>query len=121
MRHGAPGFLFEQIQHDEILIFAGKKEAGDVDRLPLPQGRSLIEHFVVLECKNSQRDGLVEAVLRKQRSEDGAHLLEAQSNLAPAFFARVGDDGEVSRMDFQPGRFGGGGKRAQEKANQRGA
>ncbi len=114
VRDRAPGFLFKQIQHDEILIFAGKKKTGDIDGLPLPQGRALIEHLVVLERQDGQRDRLVESVFRKQRSEDGPHLLEAQCNFAPAFFARVGDDSEVRGVKFQPGRFGRECVRAQQ-------
>ena len=29
----APGFFFEQVQHDEVLIFAGEKKSGNVNGL----------------------------------------------------------------------------------------
>ena len=38
VRDGAPGFFFEQVQHDEVLIFAGKKKSGDIDGLALARG-----------------------------------------------------------------------------------
>ena len=62
---------------------------------PWRRGRDLIVGLVVVEGENGQRDRLVEALLTQQSGEDGAHLLEAQGDLAAFLFAGVGDDGEV--------------------------
>jgi hypothetical protein len=35
-------------------------------------------------------------------------LLEAQGNLTAAFLTRIGDDGEVRGVEFQPRGLGGG-------------
>src|SRR5271169_5646501 len=108
--HGAPGFLLRQVQDDEVLVFAGDEKARNADRLTLPQWRALVIILVILESKNGQRQRLVEPLLHQKSSEDGPHLLKAQSDLAPLFFTRVGDHGEMRRVDFKPRRrLGGGG------------
>ena len=56
MRDGAPGLHFEQVQHDEVLIFAGEKESGDADGLALAQGSNLIVGLVIVEGEDGQRD-----------------------------------------------------------------
>ena len=116
---GVPGFIFEQVQDDEVLIVAGEKEAGNVDWLKtlagrtLAQGRDLEERLVILKGEDGQRNGLIEALPAQQGAENGAHLLEAKGDLASFLVAGIGDDGEVGGVDFEPwGRFGreGGGR-----------
>ena len=63
---GSPRLLFEQIQHDEILVFTRNQKAGHVDGLSLPQGRDLVVQLVVLEGEDGQRSGLVQAILGQQ-------------------------------------------------------
>ena len=119
MGDGAPWFRLEEIQDDEILVFAGKKKSGSIDRLALAQGRGLVVILVVLEGENGERKRIVEAVFGQQRAENGSHLLEAQGDLFTFFFICVGDDGEVRGVDFKPRRWlgcsGGGGEQNAQK------
>ncbi len=119
---GAPGFFFEQIEDDKVLIVAGEEEAGDIDWLAPAQGRDLIKRLVILKGEDGQWDGLIETLSAEQGAEHGAHLLEAECDFSSSLVAGVGDDGEVRGVDFEPGgRFGrGGGDGEQEQAAQRG-
>src|SRR4249920_3182343 len=74
----------------------------------MTERRGLVVSFVVIECKDGQRDGLVEAVFAEQIGEDGAHLLESQRNLASFLFSSIRDDGEVDGVNLQPARLVGG-------------
>ena len=121
VRDGAPGFLFEEVEDDEVLIVAGEEESGDVDGLALAQGSELVIGLVVLEGENGQGDGLVEVFFAQQRGEDGAHLLEAEGDFAAFLFASVGDDGEVGGVDLEPRGFGGKRARAQRQGQNSGA
>jgi hypothetical protein len=105
MGNGAPGFLFEQVQDDEVLVLARKEEAGDIDGLALSQRRDLKVGLVILEGKDGQRQRLVEAVFGEEAGEDGSHLLEAEGDFAPFLVAGVRDDREVRGMDFDPRRL----------------
>ena len=46
------------------------------------------------------------AIFAQEIGEDGAHLLEAEGDLAAFLLAGIGDHGEMGRVNFQPGRFG---------------
>ena len=71
----------------------------------MDQRGDLIVGLVVLEGEDGQRDRLVETFFAQQSAEDGAHLLEAESDLAAFLFTGVGENGEVGGMDFKPGRW----------------
>ena len=107
MGDGTPGLVFEEVQDDEVLIVAGKKESGDVDGLALAQERDLVVGLVILEGENGQGNGLVETFFAQRHGEDRTHLLEAQGDFTAFLFAGVGDHGEVGGVDFEPGRLGG--------------
>src|SRR5215469_3015843 len=69
------------------------------------QRRELVIRPVILESENSERTRLVQAIFAQEISEYGAHLLEAQGDLAALLFAGVGDDGVVRGVNFKPRRL----------------
>jgi len=72
------------------------------------QGSELVVRPVVLEGENSKRARLMQAVFGQKIGEDGAHLLEAEGDLAAFLLAGVGDYGEMGRVNFEPGGLGSG-------------
>jgi hypothetical protein len=48
----------------------------------------------------------MESVFGQEIGEDGAHLFEAECNLAAFLLACVGNYGEMRRVNFEPGRLG---------------
>jgi hypothetical protein len=66
--------------------------------------RKLVVRLVIPESEDSQRERLHQTLFSQQHSEDGAHLLEAQCDLAAFFFAGIGNDGEMCGVDFEPRR-----------------
>jgi hypothetical protein len=56
----------------------------------------------------------MEAVFGQEIGEDGAHLLEAECDLAALLLAGVSDDGEMGRVNFEPGGLGSGSERDTE-------
>src|ERR1700732_3278332 len=75
------------------------------------QGSELVIRPVVLEGENGKRARLVEAVSGQEIGEDGAHLLEAEGDLAAFLLACVGDHGGMRRENFEPGGLGRGSER----------
>src|ERR1700730_16771956 len=97
------------------MLVAGEKEPGDTDGLALAQGRGLIGGLVVIEGEDGQRDRLFEMFLTQQGGEDGAHLLEAEGDLAASFLASIGDHSEMGGVDFEP-RVGVGSRSGKAKS-----
>lgn len=56
----------------------------------------------------------MEPILAQENGEDGAHLLEAEGDLTAFLLAGIGDHGEMRRVNFKPGRLGGGTERRTE-------
>src|SRR5205807_6095819 len=109
---GPPGFVLEQVEHDEVLVVAWEKETWSVNGLAVTQRCELIVKLIVLEGEDGQWHGEVEAVFAEQGGKDGAHLLKAEGDLTSFLVAGVGDDREVYGVDLKPWRLGGvGGNR----------
>ena len=53
----------------------------------------------------------MEVIFPQQSGEDSAHLLEAEGDLTAFLLAGIGDDREVGRVNFEPGRLGSGSER----------
>ena len=100
--HRAPGFFFEQVQNDEVLVIAGQEKPGHADWLTLMQRRTLVVRLVVLEGENGQRHRLVEPIFHQQRGKDRTHLLEAKRNFFAFFLAGIGNDSEVRGVNLEP-------------------
>ena len=56
----------------------------------------------------------METISGQEIGEYGAHLLEAEGDLAAFLLTCVSDDGEMCRVNFEPGRFGSGTERGTE-------
>src|SRR3954451_6116285 len=104
----SPRLLLEQIENDEILVVAREQESWSVDGLPLMQGRELVIRLVALEGQDGERARIVDAVFAEEIGENGTHLFKAKGNFAAFLLAGVGDNGEMSGVNLEPGGLGGG-------------
>ena len=100
--HGSPGFFFEQVQHDEILVVTRHEKARNANRLALAQRSHLIERLIVFQRQNGQRHRKVEPVFRQQAGKHGTHLFEAQGHFMAFLFSSVGNDGKVRGVQLEP-------------------
>ena len=104
---------FRQVQNNEVLILVVQKESGHINWLSVAERRGLVVSLVALQRQDGQRARLMQAISREQGRKNGTHLLEAQRDFASFFVSGIGNDGEMRRMNLEPGRLGGPGGSAE--------
>src|SRR5581483_5118184 len=107
MGNGTPGFFREQIEDDDVLVFAGEKETRIGYRRPLAQRRDTFVVGVVLQREHLQGHRHVELVAHDEVGEDPAHLLQPDGYFTTALLARISDDVEVCGAELQPAFLSG--------------
>ena len=84
--------------------------------LALAQRGHLIERLIVFQRQNGQRHRKAEPVFGQQAGKHGTHLFEAQGHFTAFLLPRVGNDGEVRRVQLEPWRLRGcGGRETRER------
>ena len=86
---------------------AGMQKPAQLDNLAAEDRAVLAELFSIAEGDDQKRHALVDLLASEEKAEGGAHLFEIGGDVAPVFFAGVGDDAEVLGLDFDPLRFAG--------------
>ena len=104
---GAPGIFLRYVQHDELVILAGNEKSWLGDGTALLQWGHLQILLFIVKGEDREWDGHRELLAHQKLSKDGAHLLEAQRDLAALLVARVADHHEVLRTKLLPLGFSG--------------